>query len=317
MNNCNICPRECGADRENGKRGYCGQTSRLRLARAALHMWEEPCISGINGAGAVFFCGCNLRCVYCQNRVISDCRFEDSQRVGKEVSVNRLADIFLELQGQSASCIDLVTPAHFVLQIRDALILAKERGLNIPVVYNTSAYEKVETLMLLDGLVDVYMPDLKYYSGELSMLLSDAPDYWEVATAAISEMYRQVGRPVITSEDSSAGEGLLIKGVLIRHLVLPGQSSDSKKILKSIYDIYGDNVYVSIMNQYTPLPFMCEWVNENAVDENINKLSNTLNPRVYERVVDYCIELGYINAFIQEGETNKESFIPIWDATGV
>lgn len=296
MEDCNLCPRACHVDRWQGKRGYCGQTARIRAARAALHMWEEPCISGTAGSGTVFFSGCQVRCVFCQNREIA------MGEAGKEISIERLAEIFLELQGKGANNINLVTPTHFVPQIAEALRQAKKNGLSLPVVYNTSSYEKVETLQMMEGLVDIYLPDLKYQSSELSSRYSHAADYFEQATRAIAEMVRQVGEPVFEGE-----EMLLCRGVIVRHLVLPGQVEDSKAVIRYLYETYGDRIYISIMNQYTPL----------AGVEDYPEINRKLTEEEYDEVVDYAIELGVENGFIQEGETAEESFIPAFDLQGI
>ncbi len=326
MHDCTLCPRECGSDRLSGETGYCGQTAEIKAARAALHMWEEPCISGSNGSGAVFFSGCNMRCIFCQNADIA------SSSVGRAITAEHLSEIFLQLQDKHANNINLVTPSHFVPQIREALILSKNNGLHIPVIYNTSAYEKTETLQMLDGLIDVYLPDLKYYSSELSARYSGAPDYFTRASAAISEMFRQTGAPQFMPEprfgsapipgsvydlshegcDASDGydisESEVIKrGVIVRHLCMPGSVSDSKAVLVYLYNTYHDRIYISIMSQYTPMPSM-------AADP---LLCRTLSAGEYEEVVDYCISLGMENAFIQDGTTASESFIPSFDYEGL
>ncbi|MBR4083429.1 MAG: radical SAM protein [Lachnospiraceae bacterium] len=296
LSNCTLCPRQCGVDRTAGQIGYCGMSGDLLVARAALHMWEEPCISANVGSGTVFFSGCNLKCVFCQNHSIAlgDC--------GKPITVQRLAEIFLELQQKGAANINLVTPTHYIPQIREALLHAKENGLILPIVYNTGSYESVESLRLLEGLVDIYLPDLKYYSTELSSTHSHASDYFQVATVAIDEMYRQAGKPVFNKNT-----GILQKGIIVRHLLLPGQTKDSKKILRYLYETYGDNIYISIMNQYTPLPHVT----------HIPDLNRKVTAEEYDKIVNFAIRLGITNAFIQEGETATESFIPPFDLEGV
>ena len=289
------CPRNCGVNRSSGEKGYCMSTDVLKVSRAALHMWEEPCISGAEGSGAVFFSGCNLRCVFCQNYEIA------AGDAGKEISVDRLADIFLELQEKKANNINLVTPMHYTAQIATALKAAKKKGLHIPIVYNTNAYEKVETLKTLEGLIDIYLPDMKYVSKELSEKYSHAKDYFSVASLAIGEMVRQTGEAVFDDR------GILKRGTIVRHLVLPGCVSDSRAVIKYLYETYGDAVYISIMNQYTPLPQVAGYP---AINRKITK-------QEYDAVVDYAIELGIENGFIQEGETAEESFIPSFDYEGV
>ena len=292
---CNLCPRECNVDRGLGKIGFCKVPNHIKVARAALHFWEEPCISGEEGSGTVFFSGCNLRCVYCQNRKIAEGIY------GKEITVDRLAAIFLELQEKGANNINLVTPSHYVLEIVKALKMAKAQGLSVPVVYNSSAYEKVEILSLLEGYVDVYLPDFKYMDALLSKKYSGAKDYSDVAKEALKEMVRQVG------EARFDERGILTNGVVVRHLVLPGYTEDSKKIIKYLYETYGNHIYISILSQFTPLKGL------NAYPE----LNRKLTEEEYDEVVDYAIEIGVENGFIQEGDVAEESFIPDFDGQGV
>ena len=295
MENCRLCPRNCGVNRLEGQRGFCGADAKIRAARAALHMWEEPCISGREGSGALFFSGCSLGCVFCQNRSISR-----GER-GKEVSPERLAEIMLNLQEQKANNINLVTAGHYVPQVGAALALAREQGLCLPVVYNSSGYEKPETLRLLEGLVDIYLPDFKYMSPELVASCSRAPDYPEIAKAALEEMVRQAGSPRFDER------GMMTGGVIVRHLLLPGHVADSKKVVEYLYGTYGNRIYISLMNQYTPMPAV-------AGDP---LLSRKVTKREYSRLVDYALSLGLEQGFIQEGETAKESFIPEFDGEGV
>ncbi len=293
---CTLCPRNCNADREKNERGYCGETASIRAARASLHMWEEPCISGKTGSGTVFFSGCPLKCVFCQNSSIA------TNQTGKTISVKRLSEIFLELQEKGACNINLVTPTHFVPQIASALHMAKSDGLSVPIVYNTGSYENVDTLRLLEGLVDIYLPDLKYFSSALSSRYSNAPDYFSVACAAISEMYRQVGKPIFDEHT-----GLMKKGLIVRHLLLPTCLEDSKKVMDYLYNTYHDDIYISIMSQYTPMgnfPKMPE-------------LNRKVSGREYNSLVDYCINLGIENGFIQEEDVASESFIPPFDLEGI
>ena len=298
---CNLCPRNCLVDRENGKTGYCGQTDKIYVARAALHMWEEPCISGKEGSGTVFFCGCPLRCVFCQNHIIALGKEKSGEKIGKEIDIFRLKEIFLELQEKRANNINLVTGTHYIPQIAEALRMAKKEGLIIPIVYNTSGYEKVESIRLLEGLVDVYLPDMKYVSKELSKEYSNAADYFEVASKALEEMVRQAGEPVFDTR------GYIRKGVIVRHLVLPGSTKDSKAVLEYLWNTYGDRIYISIMNQYTPMEQI----------KNHPLLSRKVTKREYQKVIDYALSLGWENGFIQEGETAKESFIPNFYGEGV
>lgn len=296
MSNCTICPRDCRADRENGRRGFCGVAgNNIKCARAALHLWEEPCISGNTGSGAVFFSGCPLRCVYCQNRDIAG-----ADR-GLEITEARLAEIFLELAQQGAANINLVTPTHYTREILRAVLRAREQGLTLPMVYNCSGYEKVSTLKMLEGIVDIYLTDFKYMDTEAAKAYSRAPDYPEVAKAALAEMVRQTGAAVFDEE------GMMKRGVIVRHLLLPNHLKNAKGVVKYVYETYGDRVYLSLMNQYTPLPGM----------EAYPELNRRVTKREYDRLLDYALSLGVENAFIQEGETAKESFIPAFDCRGV
>ncbi len=295
LKDCTLCPRECHADRLGEALGYCGMDSRLFAARAALHMWEEPCISGEKGSGAVFFSGCSLKCCFCQNREIA---IGDR---GQEISVDRLADIFLELEQQGAANLNLVTGAHYVPQILLALENAKRRGCRLLVVYNSGGYEKVETLRLMKGYVDVYLPDLKYLDRDLSRAFSHAPDYPETAMAAIMEMVEQTG-------SCRFGEdGYIKKGTIVRHLVLPGHTRNSIRVLEYLHRTYGEDIYISIMNQYTPVYHQ----------ESYPELNRKITKREYQKVLDAACSLGIENGFFQEGETAMESFIPGFNYEGV
>ena len=295
LKSCTLCPRKCKVNRLEGGRGYCGMDSTIRAARAALHMWEEPCISGKKGSGAVFFSGCGLRCCFCQNR---DIAIGDS---GKEITVERLAEIFLELQEKGAANLNLVTGAHYVPQIICALELARGKGLGLPVVYNSSGYENVETIRMLEGYVDVYLPDLKYMEPELAAVFSHAEDYPQVAQAVIAEMVRQTG-PCQFGED-----GYIRRGTIVRHLILPGHTKNSIAVLKYLHQTYGEDIFISVMNQFTPV-----WKNEKYPE-----LNRKVTRREYEKVLDAAVELGIVNGYFQEGETAKESFIPAFDYEGV
>lgn len=319
MRACTICPRNCGVDRLSGQRGYCGQTAEIYGARAAMHYWEEPCISGSKGSGAVFFSGCNLKCIFCQNHSIA------IGTTGIPITPDRLAEIFLSLQDQGAHNINLVTPTHFVPQIIHALSLAgrdnlkstvynatgssplqgtpkpgSDHQLTIPVVYNTSSYEKTDSLALLEGFIDIYLPDLKYYSPELSKRYSNASDYFDYATKAISEMLRQTGRPTFDEN------GLMKKGVIVRHMLIPGQSKDSKKILRFLHETFGNDILISIMNQYTPMPGV-----------NVDELQRRITSEEYDKILDFADKIGIQNGFMQEGETASDSFIPPFDYEGL
>ena len=300
MSSCRLCPRACGIDRTRGARGVCGETDMIRLARAALHFWEEPCISGTAGSGTVFFTGCQLRCIYCQNQPIAH------GSVGKTVTVDRLVEIFFELQQKGANNINLVTPDHYIPQIVQAIHRAKERGFTLPFVYNTGSYVSVEALRMLDGLIDIYLPDFKYLDEAHARDYSGAADYPQVAQAALREMYRQVGTAGFT-DVTGEEEPMLRRGMIVRHLLLPGALADAKRILAYLYDTYGDHIYISLMSQYTP---------GQAVAGH-PLLRRRVRRKDYEALVDEAIRLGIENAFIQEGSAADESFIPAFDYEGV
>ena len=287
LSKCDICPRKCGINREKDELGFCQMKDKIKIARYSLHYWEEPIISGETGSGTIFFSGCNLKCIFCQNYKIS------SENIGKEISVERLKEICLELQNMGASNINLVTGTHFLPLIKEALILAKKEGLTIPIVYNTSSYENVESLKEMEGLIDIYLPDLKYYDNKLAENFSLANNYFKIATNAIKEMVRQTGKPVIENN-------IMKKGVIVRHLLLPNHLEDSKKIIKYLHDTYNKDIYISIMNQYTPIKKF----------DKYPELNRTLTDKEYDELVNYACDLNITQAFIQEGETCKESFIP-------
>lgn len=290
---CNICPRKCNVDR-NENIGFCGVGDKIKVARAALHYYEEPCISGEEGSGTVFFSGCNLKCVYCQNKSVS-------AGFGKDITVERLSDIFLELQLRGANNINLVTPDQYALKIREALLIAKENGLIIPIVYNTSGYCLPETIEKLKDVVDIFLADFKYLSSEISRKYSFAKDYPEVAKSALNQMFLQTGKPRYDKN------GMMTKGVIVRHLVLPENIDDSKRVIEYLYKTYGDDIVLSIMNQYTPMG-ECEFA----------ELNRKLTYEEYNQVVDFAVNLGVENAFVQEGETADDSFIPDFSSlTGV
>lgn len=295
LEQCTLCPRNCKVNRNEGKKGYCKETSMVVIARAALHYWEEPCISGEAGSGAVFFSGCAMGCVFCQNKKIA------AGIIGHEITIERLVDIFFELKQQGALNINLVTGSHYVPQIIAAMKQARERGFDLPFVYNCSGYEKVETIRELEGYIDIYLPDFKYYDDAIAMKYSKAKDYFSYASTALAEMVRQVG------EASFDEDGMMKRGVIVRHLQLPGHIEDSKKIIEYLYQTYHDTIFISIMNQFTPLEGL----------EGFPELNRKLNEDEYDELVDYAIDLGVENGFIQEGETASESFIPEFDYTGV
>ena len=293
--NCLLCPRKCGINRSTGQTGVCGVSAEIRVARAALHYWEEPCISGEKGSGAVFFSGCSLHCVFCQNREISD------GKAGKVISKERLSDIFLELKAKGANNINLVTPGQYIPDIVWAVSDARRRGMKLPIVYNTSGYEDAKELKLLEGIVDVYLPDFKYMDSALSAKYSRAKDYPSVAKQALSEMVRQ--QPDVVIDDAT---GLIQKGVIVRQLLLPGHVNDAKAILKYLHDTYQNSIYISMMSQFTPIAL-----------KDYPEINRTVTGREYERLIDYAIKIGITNAFIQEGDVAKDSFIPAFDCEGV
>lgn len=290
---CSICPRGCRINRYE-KKGYCGCTDKIIAAKAYLHKWEEPCISGENGSGTVFFSGCSLGCIFCQNYEISH------KRKGTEISIERLSEIFLELQDKGAHNINLVTPTHYVPQISRALIMAKDKGLSIPIIYNSSGYEKVSTLKMLEGLVDVYLPDIKYFDNKYAMKYSKAPEYFKHAKRAVLEMVRQVGCPVFK-------DGLIVKGVMVRHMMLPGLLFDSKKIVDWVVDNLPEGVYFDIMCQYTPMYKASEF-------PEINK---RVNEKCYDCLIDYALSRGIVNGFIQDFDSASEEYIPDFDLEGI
>lgn len=286
LKRCMLCPRKCGVNRYKEK-GFCGATNKIKLSYYSLHMWEEPIISGDNGSGTIFFSNCNLRCLYCQNKKIS------IDGYGKLISNKRLMEIMLELQSKGAHNINLVTPTHYVPNIISVLKKIKNKELKIPVVYNTSSYECVGTIVACRNLVDIYLADLRYFDDSLGEKYSLCSNYFENATMAIDEMYRQVGK--CEFDDN----GLLKKGLVVRVLILPGHIDDSKKIIEYLYKTYGDDIFISIMNQYTPIN-KCKY-------DNLNR---KVTDKEYDSVIEYALELGIKNAFVQEGEAASESFIP-------
>lgn len=287
LESCTLCPKNCKVNR-NEKIGFCGAGIKIRVALVSLHKWEEPCISGKNGAGTIFFSHCNLKCVYCQNFKIS------SQNFGKEISIERLAEIFVEQQQRGATNVELVTPTHYVPQICAAFDIAKTRGLNIPVVYNTNSYENLSTLELLRNRVDIFLPDLKYFDDDAAKTFSNAPNYFSVATAAIEKMFELVGECQFDSE------GNLKRGVIVRHLILPNFRKDSFKILDWLKKNFDDKIFISLMNQYTPL-FRAK---------DLKKINRRLTTFEYDSVVNYAVDIGIKNCYIQIGKTADEKFVP-------
>ena len=284
--NCNLCPRKCGVDREKSI-GYCGGGTDASVAYTMLHHWEEPCISGVYGSGTVFFSGCQLKCVYCQNKKIS------RSVSGRTVTTDELADIFLSLEEKGAHNVNLVTPDHYIMPIAEAIEKARDRGLSVPIVYNTSGYVTPEALRYIGRYIDIYLTDFKYMSSSLAEKYSSAPDYPESAKAALAEMVKL--QPECVYDEN----GMMKKGVIVRHLIIPGQTADSKEIIKYLYDTYGDSIVISIMNQFTPVDL-----------EDHPEINRRLTTLEYDRVVNYALSLGIKNAYTQEKGTAKESFIP-------
>lgn len=291
LNPCNLCPRECGKNRTKNETGFCGLDSKIKVARVALHFWEESCISGARGSGTVFFSGCNLKCVYCQNEKIS------RGKVGKELSTDELAEAFLYLQGKGAHNINLVTPTHYSTEIIKALDIAKRKGLNLPIVYNTSGYEKPEIIKALKDYVDIYLTDFKYYDENLAEHLSKAKDYTYFAKLSLAQMVANVGEPLFDEQ------GHMQKGVIVRHLLLPGHKKNSKAVIDYLANEYRGKVILSFMNQYTPC-------NSELKKEEYSDINRKVTRREYDMLCDYIISCGFEDAYIQEGETATESFIP-------
>lgn len=293
LKRCNLCPRNCLVNRYN-EFGFCGANDKVRVAYYSLHPWEEPILSREKGSGTIFFSYCNLKCIFCQNKMISKGGY------GKDVSINRLQEIYLELQSMGACNINLVTPTHYVPQIALSLHKVKGKELKIPIIYNTSSYENVSTIESLKDIVDVYLADFKYFDDRLGRKYSQCDDYFEQASKAVLAMFSQVGSFVIEN-------GILIRGVVIRILLLPGHSNDVKKIINYLYNKYGDEIIFSIMSQYTPITYCSKY-------ENLNQ---TVSEEEYNDVINYACDLGITNAFIQDGSAAHESFIPNFDCSNV
>ena len=294
LKKCNLCPRKCGANRYITN-GVCGATSQLKVAKAFLHQWEEPCISGTAGSGAVFFSNCSLKCVYCQNYEISQNNY------GKEITIEKLAEIFISLQNQGAHNINLVSPTPYVLHIIEAIISAKKEGLTIPIIYNTNGYETIETIKLLNGLIDIYLPDIKYFSGLLSEKYSGIENYFNFTSKAVIEMKNQIGGNLFDEKN------MLQRGLIIRHLILPALSSDSRKILQWIAENIGCDTYISLMGQYTPL----------FKANEISPLNRKLTNREYDRVINYFFEFGLKNGFTQNLSSSTTDYVPDFNLSGL
>lgn len=290
LEKCTICPHKCGINRTK-QIGRCKSTDKIKIALYSIHNFEEPCISGEKGSGTIFFSNCNMNCIYCQNYEISQLG------KGKEITIERLSDIMLEQQKMGVENINLVTPTSYTIQIKEAIKIAKEKGLKIPIVYNTNGYENVETLKMLDGLIDVYLPDLKYFDNELGKKYSKVNNYFEIATKAIKEMYRQVGQPILNAK------GVMQKGLIIRHLILPNNIENSKNILKWIKENIDSKVYISLMAQYFPT----------YKAKDIKELNRKLKQKEYEEVENYLYKLEIENGYIQELGEHEEEYVPKWD----
>ncbi|MBQ8248366.1 MAG: radical SAM protein [Clostridia bacterium] len=299
MEKCNLCPRICNKDRAVSV-GFCGQTNEIRVARAAPHYWEEPCLSGKNGSGTVFFCGCTLGCVYCQNAAISR---GNTAEHGITVTEEHLAEIFLKLQAQGVNNINLVTPTMFAPQIKKAVSIARKAGLTLPIVYNTSGYERVESLGEIADMIDVYLPDFKYLSPELSEKYSRAADYPENAAKSLEYMVNKIGAAEFTDD------GIMTRGVIVRHLLLPGQLAESIRVIDYLFEKYGNSICYSLMSQYTPL--------DSLDKERHPELSRKVTTYEYNKLIDHALSIGMKNAFIQQGGAAKESFIPTFNGEGV
>lgn len=295
LESCSLCTWNCKVNRLEGKLGVCKANDTVKLARAELHLWEEPPISCGKGSGAVFFSHCNLKCVFCQNHEISQ------EFKGKAVSIERLSDIFIELQEKGANNINLVTPTHYVPQIKEAIEIARNKGLNLPILYNTNGYDSLETIKSLEGYIDVYLPDFKYFNNKYAFKYSKIKNYKENVLPVLKEMVKQTGEPKFDNE------GRIQKGVIIRHLMLPGLLFDSKKVIDTIYNTFGNKVYISIMNQYIPM-------NKASLYPEINK---TLNPKHYDSLVNYAADIGVTNGFIQDEGSNNSSYVPSFEMQGV
>lgn len=293
LDNCTLCPHNCKVNRLEGKKGRCKCDNTLKIALASLHMFEEPCISGANGSGTVFFTNCNLNCIYCQNYEISQ------GGKGKEITIQTLADIFIKQQEKGAHNINLVTPTMYEYQIIEAIKIARKNGLKIPIIYNSNGYENIETIKMLNGYIDVYLPDLKYYTNELSKKYSNVDNYFEVATNAIKEMYSQVGNAIF---DDNA---IIQKGVIIRHLVLPNHIQNTKNILKWINENMPKDIYVSVMAQYFPT----------YKAKNDSLINRKLNKKEYKEVFNYLYSLDLQNGYIQELGSHEEEYVPDFNLT--
>lgn len=283
--NCNLCVRKCNVNRDLTF-GFCKSSNVIKIAKVMLYEYEEPCISGENGSGAIFFSNCNMKCVFCQNYEIS------VLGKGKEVSINDFADLLISLEKKKAHNINLVTPGHYAHLIKEGIILAKKKGLSIPIIYNTNSYENVDVIKSLNGLIDIYLPDFKYYDDKYAIKYSSAPGYCDNAKLVIDEMVKQVGTPIFKN-------GMMVKGVLVRHLMLPTLTLDTKRIINYLYSTYGDNIYLSIMNQYTPM----KKFNDDILNKKVSK-------KEYEEIIDYAYDIGVRNAYVQDDGTCKKSFIP-------
>ena len=290
LKKCTICPHKCGIDRTKYI-GRCKSTDKVKIALYSIHNFEEPCISGEKGSGTIFFSNCNLNCVFCQNYEISQ------QGRGKEIEIEELVEIMLKQQEKGVENINFVTPTSYSIQIKEAIIIAKENGLKIPIVYNTNGYENVETLRELEGLIDIYLPDLKYYYDSLGKEFSKVDNYFEIVTNAIKEMYRQVGSPILNEK------GVMQKGLMVRHLILPNNIENSRKCLKWLKENFNDKIYISLMAQYFPT----------YKAKEISEINRKLTPKEYEEIENYLYDLDIENGYIQELGEHEEEYVPKWE----
>jgi len=291
LENCEVCPHKCKANRIMGKTARCRATDKIKIALASIHDYEEPCISGSKGSGTIFFSNCNLNCVYCQNHKISQGGF------GKEITIEHLADIFITQQNKGVHNINLVSPTIYTMQIIEAIKIAKIKGLQIPIVYNTSGYDSAETLKLLDGYIDIYLPDFKYASNELGFKYSKVKDYLDIIKPALLEMFRQVGNPVFDDD------GIMNKGMLIRHMILPNNIKNTKSVLDNIKQLFGTSIYISVMAQYFPT----------HLANNFDEINRKINKKELKTIEEYMYKLDFENGYVQELGEHEEEYVPIFD----
>ncbi|MDD2376065.1 MAG: radical SAM protein [Clostridia bacterium] len=291
LKKCEVCPHKCKSNRMLNESSRCKATNKIKIALASIHNYEEPCISGTRGSGTIFFSNCNLNCIYCQNYKISQNGF------GKEITIEHLADIFLSQQNKGAHNINLVSPTIYTIQIIESIKIAKNKGLTIPIIYNSGGYDSLETLKLLEGYIDIYLPDFKYSNNELASKYSKINNYFETVKLALVEMYRQVGSPVFDENE------IIQKGMIIRHMILPNNIKNTKYVLDNIKTLFGTDIYISVMAQYFPTHL----ANQTA------ELNRKINKRELKIVEEYMVKLGFENGYIQKLESQEEKYVPIFD----